>query len=84
MSDIKFSKDEVKILTNKIQLYLSEELDKEIGQFEAEFLLDFISEEVGPYYYNRGLYDAQTILESKIENITEAIYEIEKITEFRK
>lgn len=84
MSDIKFSKDEVKILANKLQLYLSEELDKDIGQFEAQFLLDFISEEIGPYYYNRGLYDAQTILESKMENITEAIYEIEKITEFRK
>jgi len=84
MSEIKFSKDELNILTNKIQLYLSEELDKEIGQFEAQFLLDFISEEIGSYYYNRGLYDAQTILESKMENITEAIYEIEKITEFRK
>lgn len=84
MSEIKFSKDEVKILTKKIQLYLSEELDKEIGQFDAQFLLDFISEEIGPYYYNRGLYDAQTLLESKMENIIEAIYEIEKITEFRK
>jgi len=84
MSEIKFSKEEVKILSKKIQLYLSEELDKEIGQFDAQFLLDFISEEVGPYYYNRGLYDAQTILESKMENITEAIYEIEKMTEFRK
>jgi uncharacterized protein (DUF2164 family) len=84
MSEIKFSKDEATTLTKKIQLYLSEELDKEIGQFDAQFLLDFISEEIGPYYYNRGLYDAQTILESKMENITEAILEIEKITEFRK
>ena len=84
MSEIKFSKDEIKILTRKIQLYMSEELDKEIGPFDAQFLLDFISEEIGPYYYNRGLYDAQTILESKMENITDAIYEIEKITEFGK
>ncbi|MFT5421969.1 MAG: hypothetical protein ACI9D5_002735 [Candidatus Endobugula sp.] len=84
MSEIKFSKDEVTTLTKKIQLYLSEELDKEIGQFDAQFLLDFISAEMGPYYYNRGLYDAQTILESKMENITDAILEIEKITEFRK
>ena len=84
MSEIKFSKDEVNILAKKIQLYLSEELDKEITQFEAQFLLDFISEEIGPYYYNRGLYDAQAILESKMDNITDAIYEIERITEFRK
>lgn len=84
MSEIEFSKDEIAILSKKIQLYMSEELDKEIGQFDAQFFLEFISEEIGPYFYNRGLYDAQAILETKMENITDAIYEIEKITEFRK
>lgn len=84
MSEIEFSKEEKKIITKKIQLYFSEELNQEIGQFDSQFLLDFFSEEIGPYFYNRGLYDAQTILESRIEDISEAIYEIEKITEFRR
>ena len=84
MSEIEFSKEEKDILAKKIQLYFSEELDHEIGQFDAQFLLDFISEEIGPYFYNRGLYDAQSILEKRMESITEAIYDIEKITEFRK
>ena len=84
MSEIKFSKEEVEIIANKIQLYFSEELNHEIGQFDAQFFLDFISEEIGPYFYNRGLYDAQSILESRMEIISEAIYDIEKITEFRK
>jgi len=84
MSEIKFSKEETAILTKKIQLYFSEELDNKIGQFDAQFLLDFISEEIGPYYYNRGLYDAQSILNSRMDSISEAIYDIEKITEFRK
>jgi len=84
MSEIKFSKEEVEILSKKIQLYFSEELNHEIGQFDAQFFLDFISEEIGPYFYNRGLYDAQSILESRMEIISEAIYDIEKITEFRK
>ena len=84
MSEIKFSKEEMEILTKKIQLYFSEELDHEIGQFDSQFLLDFISEEIGPYYYNRGLYDAQSVLEKRMESISEAIYDIEKITEFRK
>lgn len=82
MSIIEFSKQEKKLLSRKIQLYFSEELDQKIGQFDAQFLLDFITEEIGPYYYNRGLYDAQTILDSKLETIAEAIYEIEKPTEF--
>ena len=42
----------------------------------------FFAEEIGPYFYNRGLYDAQAILESRLENIAEAIYEIEKPTQF--
>ncbi|MBT8118751.1 MAG: DUF2164 domain-containing protein [Gammaproteobacteria bacterium] len=84
MSDIEFSKEEKEIISRKIQLYFTEELEQEIGQFDAQFLLDFFSEEIGPYFYNRGLYDAQAILESKLETISDAIYELEKITEFRK
>ncbi|MCU7853423.1 MAG: DUF2164 domain-containing protein [Candidatus Thiodiazotropha sp. (ex Monitilora ramsayi)] len=84
MSEIEFSKDEKEIITKKIQMYFSEELDQIIGQFDAQFLLDFFSDEIGPYFYNRGLYDAQSILEKRMESITEAIYEIEKVTEFKK
>lgn len=84
MSEVKFSKQEIEIITKKIQLYFYEELNQEIGQFDAQFLLDFFSDEIGPYFYNRGLYDAQSILEDRMESITEAIYDIEKITEFRK
>ncbi|RDH46584.1 DUF2164 domain-containing protein [Zooshikella ganghwensis] len=68
----------------KIQLYFQEELDYSIGQFDAEFLLDFISEEIGAYFYNRALYDAQSILEKRLESISEAIYEIEKPTDFNR
>jgi len=82
MPTVEFSKEEKEGIIHKIQLYFQKELDQEIGQFDAEFLLDFFSKEVGSYYYNRGLYDAQTILESKLNSITEAIYEIEKPTEF--
>jgi len=81
MPDIKFTKDEKEHIIRKVQLYFSEELEQQIGQFDAEFLLDFFTEEVGAYYYNRGLYDAQTILESRLENIAEAIYELEKPTD---
>lgn len=84
MSEIEFSKEEKEIIARKIQLYFSEELNQDLGQFDAQFLLDFFAEEIGPYFYNRGLYDSQTILESKLEDISEAIYELEKITEFRK
>ncbi|MGB5165893.1 MAG: DUF2164 domain-containing protein [Woeseiaceae bacterium] len=77
MPKIEFSKDEKAELVQKIQLYFSEELEQEIGQFPAEFLLEFFTNEVGPYYYNRGLFDAQAILEKKLDSIAEVIYELE-------
>ena len=82
MSKIEFSEDERAVIVKKIQLYFREELDQEIGRFDAEFLLQFFAEEVGAYFYNRGLYDAQAILESRLDGVAEAIYELEKPTDF--
>jgi uncharacterized protein (DUF2164 family) len=82
VSEIEFTRDEKSIIAGKIQLYFQEELEQEIGQFDAEFLLDFFAEEIGSFFYNRGIYDAQAVLEARLENITEALYEIEKPTQF--
>ena len=84
MTDIKFTEEETALIVRKIQLYFTEELKQDIGRFDAEFLLDFFSGEVGPYFYNRGLYDAQAILSSKLDDLSEAIYRLERPTEFRK
>jgi uncharacterized protein (DUF2164 family) len=84
MSNIEFTKEEKDVIVKKIKLYFNDELNQEIGQFDAQFLLDFFSEEIGAYFYNRGLYDAQAILERSIEDVSEAIYSLEKITNFRR
>lgn len=82
MSKIEFSPSEKEVLTSQIQTYFNDELNQNIEQFDAEFLLDFFSEKVGAYFYNKGLADAQTVIEEKVDNIKEAIYEIELPTEF--
>jgi uncharacterized protein (DUF2164 family) len=82
MADIEFTSEEKEILVQKVKGYFNAELDQDIGQFDAEFLIDFVSREIGPYFYNRGLYDAQALVEDKIETLTEAFYEIEKPTDF--
>ena len=79
---IKFEKHEKEVIVKKVQLYFQEELEQKIGAFDAEFLLDFFSEEIGVYFYNRGLYDAQTLLDGRIDDLREAILELEKATEF--
>ena len=80
MSDIEFSKEEKSQLVEKIRQYFEAELNQELGQFDAEFLLDFLCKELGPYFYNRGLYDAQAVMQSRIDAVMESIYEIEKPT----
>jgi len=82
MAAIRFSEQQKNEIVEAIQIYFEKELDQDIGQFDAEFLLDFFSEKVGPYYYNQGLNDARAILDDKLDTITESFYELEKITEF--
>ncbi len=80
MAAIKFTQAEKSLLIEKFQRYFSDELDRELGQFEADFLLDFITEEMGAYFYNRGLYDAQAVVAQRAELIVEAIAELEQAT----
>jgi uncharacterized protein (DUF2164 family) len=75
MSTIKFSSTETEQLVTKIQSYFAKELDQDLGQFDAEFLLDFFSKEVGAHFYNRGLFDAQTVISAKLENVSEMVQE---------
>jgi uncharacterized protein (DUF2164 family) len=80
MSEIKISKQDKEAIVNKIQLYFNDELDQKIGQFDAEFLLDFFLKEVGGYFYNQALADALQVIESKVEDISDTFYSLEKST----
>ncbi|WP_108651213.1 DUF2164 domain-containing protein [Dongshaea marina] len=78
MSAIQFSNEEKAEILTKIQKYLLDELDLPLEQFDAEFLLDFLSKELGPYFYNRAIYDAQSLLEKQMDNLHESLYLLEK------
>lgn len=82
MSQITFTEDEKATLVAKIKTYFENELSQDIGQFDAEFLLEFFSREIGIYHYNKGLRDAQNIFTQRVESITDAIYELEVPTDF--
>lgn len=84
MKRIEFSKEETATIVREIQDYFRDELESEIGNMPAEFLMDFFSEHMGAHYYNRGLYDAQAILVGKLDDITDAIYAVEQPTRKRR
>ena len=54
---------------HKLQKYFSDELDYELEKFPAEFLLEFISKELGDYFYNQGLFDSHNLIREKFEII---------------
>lgn len=78
MSEINLTTAQKDTLVDKLQEYFDQELDQDIGRFDAEFLVDFIGKEFGAYYYNQGLEDARAVVTKQVDSITEAIYEIEK------
>jgi len=57
---------------------LSGMFDLDVGRFEAQELLDALSETLGPHYYNQGLMDAQALVRGKVDDVLEAIHGLEK------
>lgn len=78
MSEITFSRDQTAHMVDKLQKYLQCELDMEIGDFDAEFLLDFFAKELGAHFYNQGMADALRVVEEKTENLVDTLTWLQK------
>jgi len=78
MTDITFTPDQKARMVSKIKGYFEDELQQDIGGFEAEFLIDFFAKELGPYFYNRGVFDAQQVLTEKMDEAGYVMQELEK------
>jgi uncharacterized protein (DUF2164 family) len=78
MSKFAFTQTEKDKLVPKLKRYMADELDHELGGFDAEFLLDFIAKEFGAAFYNKGLQDAQSVVLERMEVINEEIYALEQ------
>lgn len=78
MNKIQLSKDQKERMVGKIKTYFQDELQQEIGGFDAEFLIDFFARELGPSFYNRGIFDAQQVFAQKQEEAGYLIQELEQ------
>lgn len=78
MKEINFTTDQKAQMTLALQRYFDTELEQELGRFDAEFLLDFITEQLGPHFYNKGVADAHAVMAQQMEGITDALYALEK------
>ena len=80
MKKVTFTTEQKEHIVYKIKAHFNNELGEEIGQFDAEFLLDFFAEEVGPYFYNKGLVDAASVIESQTDAMKDTLYTMEEPT----
>ncbi|EHU5193581.1 DUF2164 domain-containing protein [Vibrio parahaemolyticus] len=75
---IKLERAQKETLASAIQDYMQDELSLEIGQFDSEFLIDFITDKLGAVYYNKGVEDAKAVIERRMLEMSDELYEIEQ------
>ena len=63
------SNEKKKELIPLIQAYFQEEHGEELGQLAAGFLLDFLSEKIGPEFYNLGISDSYKYMHNSVEDL---------------
>jgi uncharacterized protein (DUF2164 family) len=72
---IQLDKQETKEVIFSLQKYFREELEQEINEMRAKFLLDYILKEIAPLAYNKGVKDAETYFRAKIEDLSGVCFE---------
>jgi uncharacterized protein (DUF2164 family) len=78
MALVEFGRDEKAELVRRLQRWCAEEIDTELGGFDAEFLLDFVVAEIGPQIYNRAVQDAIAALDGPLEGMKDVLWALEK------
>jgi uncharacterized protein (DUF2164 family) len=72
---IALTKQETQEVLASLQKYFREELEHEISEMRAKFLLDYILKEIAPLAYNSGVKDAETFFRAKVEDLSGACFE---------
>jgi uncharacterized protein (DUF2164 family) len=72
---IELDKQETKEVIASLQHYFREELEQEMSEMRAKFLLDYILTEIAPLAYNQGVKDAEIYFRGKIEDLSGTCYE---------
>ena len=75
---IKLSKEEEAVLLDRLNEYMSEEFDLDIGNLPAKFLFDFMVDLIGPTIYNQAIDDAEPWLYERFMCILEDSHALKK------
>ena len=80
---IELNKQETDGIIHSLQRYFREDLEQDISEMQARFLLNYVLKEIAPFAYNKGVKDAEAFLLSKLEDLPANCFE-EGMTYWRK
>jgi uncharacterized protein (DUF2164 family) len=53
----------------RLRVYFERDRDEPIGELAANLLLDFIAEEIAPYFFNEGVREAQRSVARHVDSL---------------
>ena len=71
MDPLKLDDEDRQQAQRRLQEYFASERGEELGDLAVMLVFDFIAEEIGPYFYNKGLDDATRRVEQLLAGIGE-------------
>jgi uncharacterized protein (DUF2164 family) len=74
----KFPKELKEDIVSNIQHYFHEEKDESLGNLEAEQILNFMLQQIGPLVYNQALSDMRKVIQQQFSSLEEETYALEK------
>lgn len=66
---IQLTKEQKKCAAAKIKEYIESNLELEIGNLQAEIFVDYITESIGAFYYNKAVSDSLSFMIEKTEDM---------------
>lgn len=75
---LQLDKEEEEVLLDDLRAYMSDELDMDIGNLPAKFLLDFMVDLIGPKIYDQAISDAEPWLYDRFTGILEDLSVLKK------
>ncbi len=72
---IDLNKQEISEIVPSIQKYFREELETDLSEMHAKFLLAYIMKEIAPLAYNKGVADAERYFREKVEDLSGICFE---------
>jgi uncharacterized protein (DUF2164 family) len=72
---IELTKEEVADVIPSLRRYLKEELELEISEMRAKFLLNYFLKEIAPFAYNQGVKDAESYFRGRVEDLSGTCFE---------